>query len=144
MRFRYQYYCYFDMYNIKEIINDVVKDGIRISALLLIAGIAYIGIQKLGILSYTGLSVAQVKKVATEMDKRCKILSRVTGKDLFGNTFYRGIYLGGATTFPLYYHYNIAADGKSADYSIYPLLWQETWLSSPDILGLTGHSVYPV
>lgn len=132
------------MYNIKSIIEDVVKDGIKIAVLLAIAGIAYVGIQKLGILSYTGLSVAQVQKVAKEMDKRCKILSRVQGKDIFGNTFYRGVYLGGSTSFPIYYHYNIAADGKSADYSIYPLLWQESWLSSPDILGLTGHLIHPV
>jgi hypothetical protein len=32
----------------------------------------------------------------------------ITGKDMFGNTFYRGIYLGReACAIPIYYHYTI-------------------------------------
>jgi hypothetical protein len=54
---------------------------------------------------------------------------RVTGKDMFGNTFYRGIYLGGAATFPLYYQYTINANRRGADYSISRLWWQESWLT---------------
>jgi hypothetical protein len=78
------------------------------------------------------------------MDKRCKILSRVQGKDIFGNTFYRGIYLGGeACSIPKYYHYTINANGRDADYSIYPVVWMESWLTNPDYLGLTGKLIFP-
>ena len=78
------------------------------------------------------------------MDKCCKILSCVTGKDVFGNTFYRGIYLGGeACSIPIYYHYTINANGRDADYSIYPVIWNEAWLTSPDYLGLTGKLIFP-
>jgi hypothetical protein len=33
---------------LKKIINETVRDGIKLSLLLALAGIAYIGIQKLG------------------------------------------------------------------------------------------------
>jgi hypothetical protein len=62
---------------------------------------------------------------------------------MFGNTFYGSIYLGGATTLPLYYHYTINANGKDADYSIYPLLWSELYSTTPDFLGLTGKLIFP-
>ena len=114
--------------------GHVFTRSICSAVLLALASIAYIGVQKLGILSHTGLYASQVRKVAQEMDKRCKILSRVTGKDMFGNTFYRGIYLGGAT---------INANGRDADYSIYPLWWQESWLTNHDFFRLIGKLIFP-
>ena len=35
--------------NLKQILNETLKDGIKLSLLLALTGIAYIGIQKLGI-----------------------------------------------------------------------------------------------
>jgi hypothetical protein len=36
------------------------------------------------------------------------VVGIITGKDMFGNTFYRGIYLGKeACAIPIYYHYTI-------------------------------------
>jgi hypothetical protein len=42
--------------NFKQILNETLKDATKLSLLLAAAGIAYIGIQKLGILSYTELT----------------------------------------------------------------------------------------
>ena len=62
--------------NFKQILNETLKDGIKLSPLLALAGIAYIGIQNLGILYYTGLTAAQVRKVAQEV----KIIQKWDGQ----------------------------------------------------------------
>jgi hypothetical protein len=63
--------------NFKQILNETLKDRIKLSQLLSLVGIAYIDIQKLGILSYTGLTASQVRKVAQEMDRCCKNMLQI-------------------------------------------------------------------
>ena len=77
------------------------------------------------------------------MDKQCKILARVTGKDMFGNIFYRGIYLGGEHAAFQFITTTINANGIDTDYSIYRLWCSELYSTTPDMLGFTGKLIFP-
>lgn len=122
--------------------KHVGEDALATAAGLLLAGgviaVGYVASAYfIGVPSYLGLTREQVAAVRDEVDKRCTILSRVCGTDWLGKPFCRGIYLGGACNVPLYYHWG------PDSYSLYPLLWAEYWNTTPDLLGLTGHLVYP-
>jgi hypothetical protein len=90
-----------------------------------------------GFFSYAGLSPEQVDKTAHEFDQRCKIFSRAVKQTPHGPR-YRGVYLGGACAFPIYYHYQ---PGK--EFSYYPILWEEVYSSNKDIFDLTGKYIFP-
>ena len=96
-------------------------------------GAAYLGyiiLQRyVGVFSYLGMNEAQIRALAQEMDSRCHILTRACNEKGC-----RGIYLGGATTIPLYYHY------RKDSYELYPLLWSELWSTNKDLFGLTGRT----
>lgn len=125
--------------------------GVLKTALGVVAGIGIVAgaafaifglLQRLGIVvSYTGLTREQVLQVMRELDGRADVLSRVQGGTP-EHEFVRGIYLGGAATFPLYYRADFWADGR-ASFKIYPLLWSEEWSTFPDVFRQTGQLVFP-
>lgn len=98
--------------------------------------------QKQGLFSYNGLTKEHVLGVYRAMDARCKILSRACGSNEPGHGFCRGIYLGGAATYPLYYRYEYFPDGR-ATYDLYPMVL-ERWSTDPDIGHKTGTISYPI
>ena len=115
--------------------KDEFTEGIAngLGFLVVIGGLAigfYLVQRYVGLFSYLGLDESQIASLAQEMDSRCTILTRACN-----DRGCRGIYLGGACGFPLYYHY------KKDSYDIYPLLWDELWSTKKDMFGLTGKTM---
>ena len=113
--------------------------GIGITAVA--AAALFFTARHFGYFSYIGLSADDVASVMAEVDSRFKILSRVHGRT-WNSDFYRGIYSGGDTAYPLYYRYEIFDDGN-ASLEIYPLVY-EKWSTNQDIFGTTGDLTFPI
>jgi len=128
----------------------IIETAIGVAlGLTIIGGLAVVALpqlkemmQKQGLFAYNGLTREHVIGVYKAMDARCKILSRVCGSHGTGHGFCRGIYLGGAATFPLYYRYEYFPDGR-ATYDLYPMV-AERWSTDPDLTGSTGKIQYPI
>lgn len=114
--------------------------GVSLGAALLAAGAIYLLHNYGDLFSYNGLSSEQVARVKEEVEQHYDLLSSVKGKTLFGNTFYRGIYVPKNGGFPLYYRYELSKNG--ATFHLYPMLF-EGWSTNPTLLGTRTSAVYP-
>ena len=115
--------------------------GVSIGALLLGAGAFYLLHNFGDFFSYNGLRKEEVALVKKELEAHYDLLSSVRGKTLFGDTFWRGIYVPKNGGYPMYYRYEVGRDG-SKKFSLYPML-MELWSSQPNILGTQAKMVYP-
>ena len=98
-------------------------------------GLGFFIVQRyFSIFSYLGMKPEDVTRVKASIESQCVPISTAVRDGFGGVTKYRGVYM--CNGFPMYYHYDVGND--SADYSIYPILWQELWSSKRDWSGLTG------
>lgn len=107
--------------------------GVSIGAIILAAGALYLLHNYGDFFSYNGLTKRQVLDVKSRLEKHYDLLSSVSGKTLFGDKFYRGIYINKNGGYPLYYRLELKKNG-GASFSLYPML-TELWSTNPNILG---------
>jgi len=115
--------------------------GVSLGAVLLGAGLFWLLHNYGDLFSYNGLKREDIANVKKELGKHYDLLSSVQGKTLFGDTFWRGIYIPKAGGSPMYYRYEEKKNG-GVSFTLYPMLF-ETWLNNPNILGEKSRMVYP-
>lgn len=91
--------------------------------------------------SYTNLSNADIIAVRTKLAEYYDILSAVRGRDFFGNSFVRGIYIAKDSGNTLYFKYVVEKNGKK-HFSLYPMV-MELWSTNPTILGSKSVLLHP-
>lgn len=92
----------------------------------------------MSVFSYLGMNPADVDRVKASFDSKCTPISYACRKGFWNENkeMCRGVYLCGG--FPIYWHHD--RDEIGADYSIYPILWNEMWSSRRDYTGWTGQT----
>lgn len=105
-----------------------------------VVGIAFFIVQRyLSIFSYLGMNPGDVDRVKASFDSKCTPISYACRPGFFNKNkqMCRGVYLCGG--FPIYWHHDKDEKG-GADFSIYPILWNELWSSRKDYSGWTGQT----
>ena len=115
--------------------------GVSLGAALLGAAAIYLLHNYGELFSYNGLSRNQVAKVKRELSKHYDLLSSVKGKTLFGNVYWRGIYIPKNGGNPLYYRYELLPN-NGVSLHLYPMVY-EMWSTNPNVLGDKTTAVYP-
>ena len=83
--------------------------------------------------SYNGLSRCQVMGVKRRLEEHYDLLSSVQGKTIFGDRFWRGVYIPKNGGLPLYYRME-QKKGGGMSFELYPMI-TELWSTNPNILG---------
>lgn len=91
--------------------------------------------------SYTNLSNADIIAVRTKLAEYYDILSAVRGRDFFGNSFVRGIYVAKDSGNLLYFKYTVQKNGNK-HFELYPLI-TELWSTNRNILGSKSVLLHP-
>lgn len=127
--------------NLQHITEDAIATTLGIGGFLALSFIAIKLLGKFGVPSYTNLSKQDIQATYNELDKNCKLLSRVCGTE--GNcNFCRGIYTGCGPM--LYYKYS-ECTGGNINLNLYHIPF-EMWTTENNWnpFAAPTHMTYPI